>query len=36
MGYLRFFHPSDEAASAPWDEITVAGVLALRKVTSRA
>jgi C-terminal processing protease CtpA/Prc len=35
MGYLRFFHPSDEAASAPWDEITVAGVLALRKVTSR-
>lgn len=25
-GYVRFFHPSDEAASADWDRVALAGV----------
>ncbi len=26
LGYVRFFHPSDEAARADWDAFTIAGI----------
>ena len=29
LGYVRFFHPSDEAAAADWNRVAVAGVAAV-------
>jgi Peptidase family S41 len=26
LGYVRFFHPSDQAAAANWDQVAVAGI----------
>ena len=26
LGYVRFFHPSDQAAAANWDDVAIAGV----------
>ena len=34
LGYVRHFHPSDEAAEADWDAIAVAGVRAVEPATS--
>jgi C-terminal processing protease CtpA/Prc len=28
LGYVRYFHPSDQAAAADWDQIAIEGVLA--------
>ncbi len=33
-GYVRFFHPSDEAASIDWDRFAVLGVIRIREVKS--
>ena len=34
LGYVRHFHPSDEAAEADWDALAVAGVRAVEPATS--
>src|SRR5690349_14883778 len=26
LGYVRFFHPSDQATAANWDQVAIAGV----------
>jgi C-terminal processing protease CtpA/Prc len=31
LGYVRFFHPSDQAAAADWDKLALAGVQAAEK-----
>jgi C-terminal processing protease CtpA/Prc len=31
LGYVRFFHPSDQAAGADWDRLAVAGMQAAEK-----
>jgi hypothetical protein len=31
LGYVRFFHPSDQAAAADWDQVAIAGVQAAEK-----
>jgi C-terminal processing protease CtpA/Prc len=31
-GYVRFFHPSDEAASIDWDRFAILGVIRIREV----
>jgi hypothetical protein len=28
-GYVRFFHPSDQAAAASWDDVAICGVRAI-------
>ena len=33
-GYMRFFHPSDEAASIDWDRFAVLGVIRIREMES--
>lgn len=33
-GYVRYFHPSDEAANAEWDRIALAGVEGVESATS--
>lgn len=35
-GYVRFFHPSDEAASIDWDRFAVLGVIRIREVADPA
>jgi C-terminal processing protease CtpA/Prc len=34
-GYVRFFHPSDEAAAVDWDRFAVLGVIRIREVSSQ-
>ena len=34
LGYVRYFHPSDEATWADWDEVAVAGVQAVESAES--
>ncbi len=34
LGYVRFFHPSDQAAAADWDKLALAGVQAVEKPRS--
>jgi C-terminal processing protease CtpA/Prc len=34
LGYVRFFHPSDQAAGANWNRVAIAGVQAIEKATS--
>ncbi len=34
-GYVRFFHPSDEAASIDWDRFAVLGVIRIREAGVR-
>lgn len=36
LGYVRFFHPSDEAASANWDALAISGVRAVETADSPA
>lgn len=31
LGYVRYFHPSDQAASADWNQLALAGVQAVEK-----
>lgn len=33
LGYVRFFHPSDQAAAADWDALAIAGVQAAEPAT---
>jgi hypothetical protein len=33
-GYVRYFHPSDEASSMDWDQFTIYGVNRMNKVSS--
>jgi C-terminal processing protease CtpA/Prc len=35
-GYVRYFHPSDEAADLDWNQVAINGVLAVRDATSPA
>ena len=35
LGYVRFFHPSDEAARADWDAFTIAGIAAVEAADPR-
>ena len=35
LGYVRFFHPSDEAARADWDAFTIAGIGAVEATDPR-
>ena len=34
LGYVRYFHPSDQAAEADWDQIAIEGVVAAEKATT--
>ena len=34
LGYIRFFHPSDEAASADWDQVAIAGAQEAEKAVN--
>jgi len=34
LGYVRYFHPSDEAAWADWEEVAIAGVRAVEPARS--
>jgi C-terminal processing protease CtpA/Prc len=34
LGYVRFFHPSDQAAGANWDSLALAGVQAAERAAS--
>jgi C-terminal processing protease CtpA/Prc len=34
LGYVRFFHPSDQVAAADWDKLALAGVQATEKAGS--
>lgn len=34
LGYVRFFHPSDQAAAANWDQVAIAGVQAAEKAVN--
>ncbi|MFL6193238.1 MAG: S41 family peptidase [Thermoanaerobaculia bacterium] len=36
LGYVRFFHPSDQAAAANWDQVTIAGVQRMEDASSPA
>lgn len=36
LGYVRFFHPSDQAAAADWDTVALAGVQAAEKAAGPA
>src|SRR5262245_56866371 len=31
LGYVRYFHPSDESAAADWNVVAIEGVLAVEK-----
>lgn len=34
LGYVRFFHPSDQAAAADWDQVAVAGVQVIERAAN--
>jgi hypothetical protein len=34
LGYVRFFHPSDQVAAANWDSVAIAGVQAAERATN--
>ncbi|HEX2223329.1 MAG TPA: S41 family peptidase [Thermoanaerobaculia bacterium] len=34
LGYVRFFHPSDQAAGADWHQVAVAGVQAIERAAN--
>lgn len=34
LGYIRFFHPSDQAAAADWNQIAIAGVQDLERAAN--
>lgn len=36
LGYVRFFHPSDQAAAASWDPVAIAGVQAIESAPDAA
>ncbi|HSG38312.1 MAG TPA: S41 family peptidase [Thermoanaerobaculia bacterium] len=36
LGYVRFFHPSDQAAAADWDRVAIAGVQAVEDASGAA
>jgi hypothetical protein len=36
LGYVRFFHPSDQAATANWDQVAIAGVQRIEDAASPA
>ncbi|HEV2843315.1 MAG TPA: hypothetical protein VG477_00600, partial [Thermoanaerobaculia bacterium] len=36
LGYVRFFHPSDQAAAANWDQVALAGIQAVEDVSGAA
>ncbi|HEY9420787.1 MAG TPA: S41 family peptidase [Thermoanaerobaculia bacterium] len=36
LGYVRFFHPSDQAAAADWDRVAIAGVQEAEKAVNPA
>lgn len=36
LGYIRFFHPSDQAASADWNQVAIAGVQEVEKAVNPA
>lgn len=36
LGYVRFFHPSDQAVAADWDQVAIAGIQRIEAATSPA
>jgi hypothetical protein len=34
LGYVRFFHPSDQAVAADWDQVAIAGIQQIESATS--
>src|SRR5215203_284033 len=36
LGYIRFFHPSDQAAAANWDQVAIAGAQQIESAASPA